>query len=53
MKYFKACGLFGACRPVVILDPDEVLQGLWPIELMHVAWVGSLILSNALLSRNN
>jgi hypothetical protein len=35
MKYFKACGLFGACRPGGILDPGEVLQGLWPI------WGGS------------
>ena len=31
MKYFKACGLFGACRPIGILDPSEVLQGQRPV----------------------
>ena len=44
MKYFKANGLFGAYRPIGIFDPDEVLQGQWPIALVHVALVGSLIL---------
>ena len=44
-KYFKACGLFGAGRPIGIFDPDEVLQGSWPISLVRVALLGSLILS--------
>ena len=42
MKYFKACGLFGACRPGGILYHSEVLQGLWLVG--HVALLGSLIL---------
>ena len=53
MKYFKACGLFGACHPSGIFDPDEVLQGLWPITLVHVALVGYFILLSALLCRSN
>jgi hypothetical protein len=32
--------LVGACRPIGIFDPDEVLQGLWPISLVRVALVG-------------
>jgi lipid-A-disaccharide synthase-like uncharacterized protein len=35
--------LVGACRLTRIFDPDEVLQGMWPIS-WHVALLGSLIL---------
>ena len=44
VEYFKANGLSRACRPIGILDPDEVLQDLWPISLGRVALLGSLIL---------
>jgi hypothetical protein len=53
MKYFTASGLFGAGRPIGIFDPNEVLQGLWPITLVHIALVRFLILLHALLSCNN
>ena len=53
MKYFKAGGLFGACRPGGIFDSGEVLRGLWPITLVHVALVGYFILLRALLCRSN
>jgi hypothetical protein len=53
LKYFKAyCHLIGACLPIGIFDPFEVLQGLWPSCRCISPKLGSLILANAFFNCN-